>query len=47
METMGFIFGMFGMSFGIIALGKIASLKKEIEDLKKNLEASGVLKEVT
>lgn len=47
METMGFIFGMFGMSFGIIAVGKIASLKKEFEDLKKNLEDSGVLKEET
>ena len=45
METMGFIFGIFGMSFVIIDIGKIASLKKDFEDLKKNLEDSGVLKE--
>ncbi len=42
---MGFIFGMSGLSFAIIAWGQIASLKKEFEDLKKSLEDSGVLKE--
>ncbi len=43
MEIMGFIFGMSGMSFAIIALGLTASLRKEFEELKKNLENSGVL----
>ncbi len=43
METMGFIFGMSGMSFAIIALGLTVSLRKEFEELKKNLEDSGVL----
>ncbi len=32
------------MMFGIIAWGLIAKLRKEFEDLKKNLEESGVLK---
>ncbi len=45
METLGFVFGMSGMSFAIIAWGQIASLKKEFKALKKNLEDSGVLKE--
>lgn len=32
------------MTFGIIAWGLIAKLRKEFEELKKNLEDSGVLK---
>ena len=40
-------FGIIGTSFGIIAWGLIAKLRKEFEDLKKNLEDSGVLKEKT
>ena len=47
METMGFIFGLSGMSFAIIAWGLTASLRKEFEDLKKNLEDSGVLTKQT
>jgi hypothetical protein len=43
METMGFIFGMSGISFAIIAWSLTASLRKEFEELKKNLEDSGVL----
>ena len=43
METMGFTFGMSGMSFAIIAWSLIASLRKEFEELKKNLNDSGVL----
>ena len=39
------VFGIIGMAFGIIAWGLIAKLRKEFEALKKNLEASGVLKE--
>ena len=41
MET----FGIIGITFGIIAWGLIAKLRKEFEDLKKNLEDSSVLKE--
>ncbi len=37
-------FGIIGMTFGIIAWGLVAKLRKEFEDLKKNLENSGVLK---
>jgi hypothetical protein len=43
METLGFIFGLAGLSFAIIAWGLIATLRKEFEELKKNLEDSGVL----
>lgn len=43
METMGFIFGLSGMSLAIIAWGLTASLRKEFEELKRNLESSGVL----
>ena len=38
-------FGIIGTNFGIIVWGLIAKLRKEFEDLKKNLEDSGVLKE--
>ena len=47
METIGFVFGMSGMSFAIIAWTQIASLTKEFDDLKKNLRDSGVLKDQT
>lgn len=47
MGMMGFIFGMSGTSFAIIAWSLVGSLRKEFEDLKKNLEDSGVLKEQT
>ena len=39
------VFGIIGMSFGIIAWGLIASLRKDFEVLKKNLQDSGVLQE--
>ena len=48
------VFGIIGMSFGIMGMGLAAnswilvdSLRKEFEDLKKNLEDSGVLKDQT
>jgi hypothetical protein len=41
------VFGIIGMTFGIIAWGLIAKLRKEFEDLKKNLEDSGVLRKQT
>ena len=41
------VIGIIGMTFGIIAWGLVANLRKEFEALKKNLEASGVLKELT
>jgi len=39
MET----FGIIGMTFGIIAWGLVANVKKEVEDLKKELVDAGVL----
>ncbi len=48
MEAFGIIgmtFGIKGMTFGIMSWNLIAGLRKEFEDLKKNLEDSGVLKE--
>ena len=47
METTGFVFGLTGMSFAIIAWGLVFSLRTELQDLKKNLEDSGVLKDQT
>jgi len=41
MET----FGIIGMTFGIIAWGLVANLRKEVEDLKKALVEAGVLPE--
>jgi len=40
-------FGIIGVTFGIIAWGLIAQLRKDFEDLKKTLKDSGVLKEQT
>ncbi len=42
---MGFIFGSMGITFVATAMSKIASLRKEFDDLKKKLKDSGVLKE--
>ncbi len=39
------VFGIIGMTFGIIAWGQVAKLKKELDSLKKNLKGSGLLKE--
>ena len=39
MET----FGIIGMTFGIIAFGLVANLRKEVEELKKDLVDAGVL----
>ena len=36
-------FGIIGMTFAIISWSLVASLKKELEDLKKKLGDSGVL----
>ena len=47
MSIMGFIFGMAGLSLAITAKNQLASLRKEFEDLKKNIEDSGVLKDRT
>ena len=43
MGIIGFVFGILGVSMAIIAWGQIANLKNELNDLKKNLEDSGVL----
>ena len=36
-------FGIIGMVFGIISLWLVSSLKKEVEDLKKQLHEAGVI----
>ena len=45
--VVGMSTGAVGITFGIIAWGLIGQLRKEFEDLKKNLEDSGVLKDQT
>ncbi len=41
------VFGIVGMTFSIIALGQIAKLRKEFEQLKKNLVDAGMGDEKT
>ncbi len=48
------VFGVLGLTIGVIAMflginawNHIGNLRKEFEDLKKNLEDSGVLKDQT
>ena len=41
------VFGLIGMAIAMSALGLIAKLRKEFEELKKNLKDSGVLQEQT
>ncbi len=45
MDVLGFVFGMSAMSFAIMAWTNVVSLKKELEDLKKQLQDAGLLKE--
>ena len=45
MDVLGFVFGMSAMSFAIIGWSQIASLRKELDDLKKKLADSGILEE--
>ena len=40
--VLGFIFGSGAMFFGIVDWSKISALRKEFEDLKKNIENSKV-----
>jgi hypothetical protein len=47
MGILGFIFGLSGLAFAIIAWEQITALKKEFNDLKMDLEDSGNLKEQT
>ena len=42
---MGLTFGILGFMFALPALGLVVNLRKEFEDLKKNLKNSSVLKE--
>ena len=47
MGILGFVFGLSGLSFALIAQEKITSLKKDFNHLKKNLEDSGTLTKPT
>ena len=40
----GMTFGIIGMSFGIMSWELVGKLRKEFDDLKKNLEDFGALK---
>ena len=42
MGVLGFIFGSGAMFFGIVDWFKISAIRKEFEDLKKNIENSNV-----
>ncbi|MCW8850131.1 MAG: hypothetical protein OQJ81_09165 [Melioribacteraceae bacterium] len=44
MESLGYIFGMAGLSFALIAWERIAKLKKEFDSLKEELSNSGLIK---
>ncbi len=43
MEAFGYLFGMIGMFFAIIAWGQIGSLRNEFNRLKNELKSSGTL----
>jgi len=43
MEIIGFIFGLGGLSFALQAKEQLSKLKVEFDELKYNLEKSGVL----
>ncbi len=43
MEVMGFIFGMAGVSFAMMAWGQIAVLRKEFDQLNEKLKNAGVI----
>ena len=44
MENSALTFAIIGMIFGLGAMGQIQKLKKELTELKKKLEDSGVIK---
>ena len=47
METVGFVFGMTGFWFALVAMCLVVNLRNEFKALKKNLQDSGVLKDQT
>lgn len=46
MEIIGFVFGLAGLSFALMVKEETGKLRKEFESMKKNLEDSGVIKEI-
>jgi hypothetical protein len=38
METVGFVFGMMGFIFAIIAMSQVSTMQKEIEKLKSQID---------
>ena len=44
MESLGYIFGMAGLSFALIAWERISGLRKEFDKLKNDLADSGIIK---
>ena len=47
MGIIGFVFGLAGLSFALMGKEKIEALRKEFDELKKNLEDSGTLNKKT
>ncbi len=45
MDVVGMSVGMMGFAFALIAMNQANCVKKELRELKKNLEDSGIFKE--
>jgi hypothetical protein len=43
MESLGYIFGMAGLSFALMAWEKIRGLRKEFDEMKNELIDSGII----
>lgn len=44
MDSLGYIFGMAGLAFALMAWERISGLRKEIDGLKKELIDKGLIK---
>lgn len=44
MESLGYIFGMAGLSFALMAWERLAKLRKEFDSLKEELSKTGLIK---
>lgn len=44
MEQIGFVFGVSGLAFALIAMEKLSSLRKDFDKMKNDLADSGIIK---
>ncbi len=44
MEQIGFVFGVMGLTFALIAMEKLSSLRKDFNKMKNDLADSGIIK---